>query len=159
CEWDRLAQKAYLARFPGSEMHGDIRTLDAAKLPKHDITVAGFPCQPFSLAGVSKKNSLGKVHGLDCEDQGQLFFNLAELIEAKRPRAFVLENVDNLLSHDDGRTWPAIEYMLKAELGYDVHAKVFSSRSYVPQKRKRLLIAGFRKEVGFDWKNFDLDRV
>jgi DNA (cytosine-5)-methyltransferase 1 len=159
CEWDRLAQKSYLARFPDSSIHGDIRTLDACDVPDHDITVAGFPCQPFSLAGVSKKNSLGKPHGLDCEDQGRLFFDLAQLIDAKRPRAFLLENVDNLLTHDAGRTWAPIEYVLKAELGYDIHAKVFNSRSYVPQKRKRLLIAGFREEVGFDWRHFDLDRA
>ncbi len=159
CEVDRLAQKAYCARFPNAEIHDDIRTLGAEKVPKHDILVAGFPCQPFSLAGVSKKNSLGRPHGLQCEDQGQLFFELARIIDAKRPRAFLLENVENLRRHDGGRTWKVILNVLVNDLAYDVHPEVFSSSGYVPQKRKRVLIAGFRKSVGFDWRQFDLNQT
>jgi DNA (cytosine-5)-methyltransferase 1 len=149
-EWDEYSQKTYRANFPGSEIAGDITKVDAADIPDHDILLAGFPCQPFSLAGVSKKNSLGRPHGFACETQGTLFFDVARIIDTKRPRAFLLENVRNLLSHDKGRTFRVIRGTLE-ELGYDIHWRVLDGRHFVPQHRERIFIAGFREPADFDW--------
>jgi DNA (cytosine-5)-methyltransferase 1 len=110
-EWNHYAAKTYLTNFPahrGHQFAGDITKVDAQDIPDHDILLAGFPCQPFSIAGVSKKNSLGRAHGFACETQGTLFFDIARILEAKRPRAFLLENVKNLTSHDRGRTFEVI---------------------------------------------------
>ena len=105
-EWNTYARKTYIENFgEGHPIAGDITQVEAQAIPDHDILLAGFPCQPFSLAGVSKKNSLGRAHGFQCVTQGTLFFDIERIIEAKRPAAFLLENVKNLLSHDKGRTF------------------------------------------------------
>jgi DNA (cytosine-5)-methyltransferase 1 len=153
-EWDEYSQKTYRANFPDGEndgeIAGDITKVDAADVPDHDILLAGFPCQPFSLAGVSKKNSLGRPHGFACETQGTLFFDVARIIDTKRPRAFLLENVRNLLSHDEGKTFRVIRQTLE-ELGYEIHWRVLDGRHFVPQHRERIFIAGFREPANFGW--------
>jgi len=125
------------------------------EIPDHDVLLAGFPCQPFSLAGVSKKNSLGRKHGFECETQGTLFFDVARIIAAKRPAAFVLENVKNLKSHDKGNTFRVICEALD-ELGYevaDVNApkgadpKVIDAMKFLPQHRERIVLVGFRRDL------------
>ncbi len=116
------------------------------------MLLAGFPCQPFSLAGVSKKNSLGKSHGFDCKIQGTLFFEIAKIIDHHRPKAFLLENVKNLKSHDKGKTFKTILDVLENQLGYKVQYRVINAKSYVPQNRQRIYIVGFREENNF---NFD----
>ena len=143
CEWDKYSRKTYEAWF-GEAPHGDIRELDLAAIPDHDLLAAGFPCQPFSLAGVSKKNSLGREHGFRDATQGTLFFQLAAIIEAKRPPAILLENVKNLRSHDKGQTWRVIRETLE-ELDYWVFSEVIDAAGWVPQHRERVYIAGFDK--------------
>jgi len=152
-EWDKYAQTTYKANFGDHALHGDITKVKAADIPDHDILLAGFPCQPFSIAGVSKKNSLGRKHGFECETQGTLFFNIEEIIAAKTPKAFVLENVKNLASHDKGRTFDVIRRTLEDKLGYHVSVKIVDARSFVPQHRERVFIVGIRPDVGaaFDW--------
>src|SRR5690606_13698563 len=115
-EWDKYAQKTYLSNF-GDLPEGDITKIPSSKIPDHDILLAGFPCQPFSIAGVSKKNSLGRAHGFLDETQGTLFFEVARIIRDKRPKAFLLENVKNLKTHDRGRTFRVIRDTLQ-KLGY-----------------------------------------
>lgn len=143
-EWNKHAQKTYEANF-GEVPFGDITKIDAKKIPDHDILVGGFPCQPFSIAGVSKKNALGRQHGFLDETQGTLFFDIARIIKAKKPKAFLLENVKNLRSHDKGNTFRIIENTLKS-LGYTVFSKVLNAKFYVPQHRERIFIVGFNKE-------------
>jgi len=151
-EWDSYAQKTYAENFPGGHLiNGDITQVDAADIPDHDVLLAGFPCQPFSIAGVSKKNALGKAHGFACETQGTLFFDLARIIAEKRPRAFLLENVKNLLSHDKGRTFDVIRRTLEVELGYHIKYRVIDGAHFVPQHRERILIVGFREPTNFDF--------
>lgn len=151
-EWDANARKTYAANFPdGHAIHGDITQIDAQSIPDHDVLLAGFPCQPFSIAGVSKKASLGREHGFADLTQGTLFFDVARIIEAKRPKAFLLENVKNLRSHDKGRTFEVIKRTLVEELGYHISVEVVDGKHYVPQHRERILIAGFREPAGFDW--------
>jgi hypothetical protein len=116
-DWNKYAQQTYAANF-NETPHGDIHSVAVADIPAHDILCAGFPCQPFSIAGVSKKLSLGKAHGFDDKEQGNLFFSLAEIIECHQPAAFVLENVKNLKSHDQGRTFQIIQNTLTDALGY-----------------------------------------
>jgi DNA (cytosine-5)-methyltransferase 1 len=140
-EWDKHSRKTYETWF-GELPHGDIRKLDLAEIPSHDLLAAGFPCQPFSLAGVSKKKSLGREHGFRDATQGTLFFRLAEIIEAKRPAAILLENVKNLRSHDKGRTWRVVRDTLE-ELDYWVFSEVIDAAGWVPQHRERVYIAGF----------------
>jgi len=155
-EWNPFAQKTYLDNFPsidGHQMIGDITQFDEKKIPNHDILLAGFPCQPFSLAGVSKKNALGRPHGFECTTQGTLFFDVARIIAAKEPKAFLLENVKNLASHDKGNTFKVIQETLNKELGYDIYYKVIDGQHFVPQHRERLIILGFhekRKHNPFD---------
>ncbi len=144
-EWDKYAQKTYLANF-GDMPEGDITEADETRIPDHDVLVAGFPCQPFSIAGVSKKNSLGRAHGFLDQTQGTLFFDVARIIQAKRPRAFLLENVKNLKTHDKGRTFQVIRDTLD-KLGYSLHVSVLDGKSYVPQHRERIFIVGFDKNV------------
>ncbi len=156
-EWDSYAQKTYAANFPGQHaMAGDITSVDAAAVPDHEVLLAGFPCQPFSIAGVSKKNALGRLHGFADETQGTLFFDVARIIGSKRPRAFLLENVKNLLSHDKGRTFKVIQRVLAEELGYQLHIRVVDGAHFVPQHRERILIVGFREPTGFDWNALQL---
>lgn len=151
-EWDSYAQKTYAENFrDGHSIAGDITQLAADSIPDHDVLLAGFPCQPFSIAGVSKKNALGKAHGFACETQGTLFFDVARIIETKRPRAFLLENVKNLMSHDKGRTFDVIRRTLSEELGYHIHYRVIDGAHFTPQHRERILIVGFREPVAFDF--------
>ena len=158
-EWNTFAQKTYLVNFPLDEAHvlaGDITTIDAADIPNHDVLLAGFPCQPFSIAGVSKKNTLGRPHGFECTTQGTLFFDVARIIATKRPKAFLLENVKNLLSHDKGNTFRVILQTLREELGYDVHYKVIDGQHFTPQHRERIIIVGFQEKTGFCWDDLQL---
>ncbi|MBY3030978.1 DNA (cytosine-5-)-methyltransferase [Rhizobium leguminosarum] len=158
-EWDKYSNETYRRNFPHEEGHimvGDIRqyTQDAeslAKIPAHDVLLAGFPCQPFSIAGVSKKNSLGRPHGFLCDTQGTLFFDVAQIIKHHQPKAFLLENVKNLERHDKGRTFATIMNVLQNELGYHVVKKVISSRPWVPQGRDRIFIVGFREKNDFSF--------
>ncbi|MCI1711708.1 MAG: DNA (cytosine-5-)-methyltransferase [Chiayiivirga sp.] len=158
-EWNAFAQKTYLANFPhqpGHRLEGDITQVDAADIPDHDVLLAGFPCQPFSIAGVSKKNALGRPHGFADLTQGTLFYDVARIIATKRPKAFLLENVKNLLSHDKGRTFATILQVLREELGYEVHFKVIDGARFVPQHRERIMIVGFREPAGFSWDELRL---
>ena len=145
CEWDKHAQKTYLNWF-GEKPYGDIKDLDPNTIPDHDILAAGFPCQPFSIAGVSKKNSLGREHGFKDKTQGTLFFYLANIISIKRPPIVILENVKNLVSHDKGQTWQVIKNTLY-ELNYHVFSKIIDASDYVPQHRERIFILCFDKNV------------
>jgi DNA (cytosine-5)-methyltransferase 1 len=155
CEWDDYARRTYEARFGSDEshpFHGDITTLGLDSIPGHDILVAGFPCQPFSIAGVSKKNALGRPHGFDCVTQGTLFFEIERILAEHRPAAFLLENVKNLRGHDGGRTFDVIMRTLTDKLGYRVFPRVVDARSVVPQHRERIYLVGFRELEGeFDW--------
>jgi DNA (cytosine-5)-methyltransferase 1 len=173
-EWNKYAVRTYKANHYNDDEHvfnEDIREVTLSDrpeiseeeayahidklIPDHDVLLAGFPCQPFSIAGVSKKNSLGRVHGFECNTQGTLFFDVARIIEAKRPSAFLLENVKNLKSHDKGKTFKVILQTLD-ELGYevaDVHydgsqdPKIIDARHFVPQHRERIVLVGFRRDL------------
>ncbi len=152
-EWDKKAQETYAANFRDNHpIAGDIRefSADPSKVPEHDVLLAGFPCQPFSIAGVSKKNALGRPHGFLCDTQGTLFFDTAQIIAHHRPAAFLLENVKNLERHDKGQTFATIMNALRNELGYHVQTRVISSAPWVPQKRERIFIIGFREPTAFD---------
>lgn len=153
CEWDKYSQQTYRANFASDthEIAGDIREVSASDIPEHDLLLAGFPCQPFSIAGVSKKNALKRPHGFACEAQGTLFFDVARIIKHHRPRAFLLENVKNLANHDSGRTFRVIHEVLTKELGYHVSYKVINAKSWVPQHRERIFIAGFRDSADFSF--------
>lgn len=142
-EWDKYAKQTYEVNF-GEVPYGDIRLISKSEIPDHDVLCAGFPCQPFSLAGVSKKNSLGRKHGFEDETQGTLFFEIKEILRIKRPKAFMLENVKNLLSHDEGRTFEVIRHSLEDQLGYTINRpKIVDGVKWVPQHRERLFIIGF----------------
>lgn len=155
-EWNKYSQQTYRANFPDEhEINGDIREVKEHEVPNHDILLAGFPCQPFSIAGVSKKNALGRKHGFEDETQGTLFFDIKRILEAKQPKAFLLENVKNLQSHDRGNTFRVIHRVLTEELGYQVFFKVIDARHWVPQHRERIYIVGFREETGFSWEDLD----
>jgi DNA (cytosine-5)-methyltransferase 1 len=143
-EWDNFSKKTYEANF-GEVPFGDITKIKESDIPDHDILLAGFPCQPFSIAGVSKKNALGRAHGFLDETQGTLFFDIARIIQEKQPKAFLLENVKNLLSHDKGKTFKVIAKTLR-ELGYSIHPKVLDGKHFVPQHRERILIVGFKQD-------------
>jgi len=148
-EWNKYCQQTYFANF-GEQPDGDITKVDARIIPDHDILVAGFPCQPFSIAGVSKKQSLGRATGFEDKTQGTLFFDVCRIIKAKRPKAFMLENVKNLKSHDRGNTFKVIMESLD-ELDYQVFYAILDGQNYVPQHRERILIVGFdRRRYGKD---------
>ena len=158
-EWNKYSQQTYFANF-GEQPDGDITKVDARIIPNHDILVAGFPCQPFSIAGVSKKQSLGRATGFEDKTQGTLFFDVCRIIKAKRPKAFMLENVKNLKSHDKGNTFKVIMESLD-ELDYEVFYAILDGQNYVPQHRERILIVGFDrqrygKEIDFQ---FDISPV
>ncbi len=156
-EWDRFCQETYLANYDcDHEIAGDITKVSVSDIPAHDVLLAGFPCQPFSIAGVSKKNALNKPHGFRCNIQGTLFFDVARIIKHHRPRVFLLENVKNLVNHDRGRTFRIIHETLKEELGYHVDCKVINARSFVPQNRERIFIAGFRESANFSFDELDI---
>lgn len=146
-EWDRFSQETYKANF-NEEPNGDITKIKSNDIPTHDILVAGFPCQPFSISGVSKKNSLGIPHGFDDPTQGTLFFEIKRILEDKKPQAFLLENVKNLKSHDSGRTFKIIKSTLE-DIGYYVDSKILDAVNYVPQHRERIYIVGFKNKVNF----------
>ncbi len=150
-EWDKYSQKTYRANFPNDdhEINGDITKVDVADIPAHDVLLAGFPCQPFSIAGVSKKNALGRAHGFADATQGTLFFDVARIIAHHRPAAFLLENVRNLVSHDKGRTFETIRQVLTEELGYTIDFRIIDGRHWTPQHRERIFIVGFREDQGF----------
>lgn len=156
-EWNEPARKTYQANFgAGHQIIGDITPFPAWEVPDHDVLLAGFPCQPFSIAGVSKKNALGRPHGFEDLTQGTLFFDVARIIAEKRPAAFLLENVKNLVSHDRGNTFRVILQTLREELGYEVHFRVIDGQHYVPQHRERILIVGFREPTIFSWDALQL---
>lgn len=162
-EHDRFARRTYEENFRDDAAHqyvGDIRTIEAPwEIPDHDVLLAGFPCQPFSLAGVTKKNALGRGHGFMDETQGTLFFDIARILNFSRPRAFMLENVKNLLSHDRGRTFSVIRHVLEEELGYVVAWRVIDAKPWVPQHRERIIIVGFDPQQTRRTNPFDFDRV
>jgi DNA (cytosine-5)-methyltransferase 1 len=138
-EWDAYAQETYAANF-GERPAGDITQIPLADIPPHDFLVAGFPCQSFSICGEQK--GFGDA-------RGTLFFRIVEILEDKRPRGFLLENVRNLVRHDEGRTFATILSALHA-LGYHVHWTVLDGRTFgVPQKRERTVIVGFRENHPF----------
>lgn len=152
-EWNRFSRQTYMANFGCDHaIAGDISKVEEADIPPHDVLLAGFPCQPFSLAGVSKKNSLGRAHGFLDETQGTLFFDVARIIAHHRPAAFLLENVKNLKSHDKGKTFKVIEKTLR-ELGYTIDSRVIDAKGYVPQHRERIFITGFRENTGFKFED------
>ena len=162
-EWDRFCKETYIANFPepADSDHafvGDIRPYAAKPetVPAHDVLLAGFPCQPFSIAGVSKKNALGHPHGFLCDTQGTLFYDLAKIVDHHRPPAFLLENVKNLERHDGGQTFTTIMNVLESELGYSVTTRVIDSSPWVPQKRERVFIVGFRERTDFDFNELPI---
>ncbi|MBV6520359.1 MAG: DNA-cytosine methyltransferase [Gemmatimonadaceae bacterium] len=159
-ERDKYAQLTYKANFPSDHpVAGDIIPIASETIPAHDVLLAGFPCQPFSLAGVSKKNALGRPHGFACDAQGTLFYEVARILRHHRPKAFLLENVKNLASHDGGRTFRTIRSVLTDELKYHVSWKVLDARGFVPQHRERIFIVGFRDETGFSWDALDMPQA
>ena len=156
-ELDVHAKRTYSENFGGGHpLVGDITKIDASDVPDHDVLLGGFPCQPFSIAGVSKKNSLDRAHGFADETQGTLFFDIARIIKEKRPAAFLLENVKNLKAHDRGRTFEVILGVLRDELGYEVHARVVDAAHFTPQHRERIMIVGFRSPTAFTWEEMEV---
>lgn len=157
-EWDKYSQKTYRANFPDDdhEINGDITKIEAGDIPAHDVLLAGFPCQPFSIAGVSKKNALGRAHGFEDKTQGTLFYDVARIIAHHRPVAFLLENVRNLVSHDKGKTFQTIKDVLTEELGYTIDFRVIDGRHWTPQHRERIFIIGFREDQGFRFADMKL---
>ena len=156
-EWDTYSKKTYDANF-GEVPFGDITKISETEIPDHDILLGGFPCQPFSIAGVSKKNALGRAHGFLDETQGTLFFDVARIIKHKMPKAFMLENVKNLVSHDKGKTFTIIKETLK-ELGYSIHFKVLDGQHFVPQHRERIIIVGFNNKVFNGEETFEFPKM
>lgn len=154
-EWDKFSQKTYRMNY-GEAPQGDIRNIASSDIPGFDVLLAGFPCQPFSLAGVSKKNSLGRPTGFEDETQGTLFFEVARIIRDKQPRAFLLENVKNLTSHDHGKTFSVIRQTLEKELGYHIHFRVLDSKNWTCQHRERIYIVGFHDDVDFSWDDLEI---
>jgi len=152
-EIDPFARKTYFENY-GEMPAGDITKIPSSEIPDHDILLAGFPCQPFSISGVSKRNSLGMPHGFKDCTKGTLFFEIARILEDKRPRAFLLENVKHLKNHDRGRTFKIIMRTLEDELGYTVYHKVINSAKVVPQNRERIFIVGFDRPIKFEFPEY-----
>lgn len=160
-EWDSYAKTTYTTNFPSDEganhvFNGDITAIHETDVPDHDVLLGGFPCQPFSIAGVSKKNALGRAHGFQDPTQGTLFFDIKRIIKEKQPAAFLLENVKNLKSHDRGRTFQVIREALEDDLGYHVQTRVVNGIHWTPQNRERILIVGFREPTAFDFEAMEL---
>ena len=149
-EWNKFSQQTYVKNF-GDMPDGDITQINEHDIPDHDVLAAGFPCQPFSIAGVSSKNHLKRPHGFEDKTQGTLFFDMCRIIRAKKPNAFLLENVKNLKSHDKGNTFKVILNALVEDLGYDVHYNIIDASSQVPQHRERIFIVGFKSPTEFDF--------
>lgn len=158
CEWDKFAQKTYRMNF-GDTPAGDIRSVASKTISDFDVLLAGFPCQPFSLAGVSKKQSMGRPTGFEDKTQGTLFFEVARIIRDKQPKAFLLENVKNLTSHDRGKTFGIIKHTLINDLGYHVFWKVLDSKNWTCQHRERIYIVGFKEETNFNWDNLEVPKT
>lgn len=156
-EWDTYSKKTYEANF-GEVPFGDITKISEKEIPDHDILLGGFPCQPFSIAGVSKKNALGRAHGFLDETQGTLFFDVARIIKHKKPLVFLLENVKNLVSHDKGKTFKVITETLQ-ELGYNIYHKILDGKHFVPQHRERIIIVGFRNAVFKKKESFQFPKM
>jgi len=152
-ERDIYAQTTYRVNYScdGHAIGGDITAIPSEEIPSHDVLLAGFPCQPFSLAGMASRRLHGKASGFYCPKQGSLFFEIVRILGFHRPRVFLLENVKNLVSHDQGRTWQIILQTLSGNLGYHVQTRVLNARFWVPQNRARVFIVGFREETGFDF--------
>jgi len=158
-ELDRFARQTYAANFPDTQEHefaGDIRPYANSpyRIPEHDVLLAGFPCQPFSIAGVSSNNSLGRPHGFKYKIQGTLFYDITKIIKYHRPAVVFLENVKNLEHHNDGRTFQTIKHVIGKELGYEFHKRVISSHTWVPQKRERIFIVAFKNSSSFNFDEF-----
>lgn len=150
-EWDSYAKAIYEENFKDNRpIEGDITKIDENDIPEHDLLLAGFPCQPFSIAGVSKANALGRKHGFEHATQGTLFYDVVRIIKHRKPNAFLLENVKNLKSHDEGRTFKIIMSVLREELGYFVQERVIEARHFLPQRRPRIVIVGFRQPNTFN---------
>lgn len=158
-EWDKYARITYSKNYgeTDDEIAGDITEVSETDIPQHEVLLAGFPCQPFSIAGVSKKNALKRPHGFACEDQGNLFFDVARIIKHHRPKAILLENVRNLANHDKGRTFKVIQKILSEELEYDIFPMILDAKSWVPQHRERIFIVGFPRDRGI--KDFTLQSL
>ena len=156
-EIDPFARQTYEANFGKEQLFGDIRT-DKSKVPSHTLLAAGFPCQPFSLAGVSKRNSLKVPHGFNDRVSGTLFFEIASILEARKPDAFLLENVRNLERHDNRRTFQEIIRTLEDELKYTVSYRVIDASRFLPQHRPRIYIVGFREQNDFSFDNLDIPK-
>jgi len=159
CERDKFSRLSYVANFADGPDHPfaeDINEVKPEDIPQHDLLLAGFPCQPFSIAGVSKKNALGRPHGFSCLEQGNLFFRIADIIATHRPAAFILENVKNLKSHDQGRTFQHIRETLADTLGYSIATRVIDAKPFVPQHRERIFIVGFREPTAFSFDDLVL---
>lgn len=160
-EWNKFSQITYKANF-NETPDGDITKVKVSDIPEHDILVGGFPCQPFSIAGVSKKNSLGRATGFEDKTQGTLFFNICSILKEKRPKAFMLENVKNLLSHDGKRTFGIVKDSLEKSLEdggleYKIFYKILDGQLFVPQHRERIVIVGFDKTRYGDDFDFTFD--
>lgn len=164
-EWDKYARLTYSDNYYTNHIFaGDIREYtqseeDLNRIPDHDMLIAGFPCQPFSIAGVSKKNSLGRNHGFMDETQGTLFFDLAQIIHHHRPPVILLENVKNLKSHDKGNTFKVIKNVLEDELGYNITTRVIDGKCLVPQHRERIFIVGFSEESNYNINNIEFPSI
>jgi len=144
-EWDKFAQQTYMANF-GEMPKGDITKIPSKEIPNFDILVGGFPCQPFS--------SMGKREGFKHKTQGTLFHDVARIINDKKPKVFLLENVPGLTTHDDGKTFETVLNVLE-EIGYKVFFKILNSADFgVPQRRRRIYIVGFEKK-NFDYEVFE----
>ena len=150
-EWNKYSRQTYLANFPaGHPVVGDITQIEESAIPEHDVLLAGFPCQPFSIAGVSKKKALGMPHGFKDLTQGNLFFDITRILDYHKPQAFLLENVKNLANHDKGTTFRIISDTLK-ELGSSISWRVINAKGFVPQNRERIFIVGFREVMHSDF--------
>lgn len=155
-EWDKYARFTYEANYRDNRpIAGDIREVGSGDIPSHQVLCAGFPCQPFSIAGVSKKNALGRKHGFECEAQGTLFHDVVRILKAHRPAGFLLENVKNLRSHDGGKTYAVIIGALR-ELGYTVSDRVIDAKHFLPQHRERIVMVGFLENTGFTFDDLQL---
>lgn len=153
-EWDPYARQTYEANF-GEVPEGDIREIAEENIPDHDILCAGFPCQPFSLAGVSSRNSLNTAHGFACKTQGTLFFDIIRILEAKKPKVVFLENVRNLIGHDGGKTFSVIKNAIES-IGYSFSYKLINASPLVPQKRVRCYMVCIRDDdKGFNFPLID----
>jgi DNA (cytosine-5)-methyltransferase 1 len=161
-EWDMSCRKTYQANFECAEhpFAGDITKItNLDDIPAHDVLLAGFPCQPFSIAGVSKKNALGREHGFKDPTQGTLFFDIVRIIKHHQPSAFLLENVKNLMSHDKGNTFRVICRKLEDELGYIIHHDIINGKAFTPQNRQRIYIVGFKKKNNFSFSNIKIPDI